>query len=87
MYGKMLFRLIECLAAYKFKMEYQNISEQSLYERKSKIRREMAKLYGDVFGPVCHLDIKGKKPRTNRILGKKLRKKVNILDNRLLKQK
>ena len=50
----MIFQLIECLAAYKSKMEYQNKdfgADRPVQYRK--IRREMAKLYDDVFGPVC----------------------------------
>ena len=45
--------LFECLAAYKFKMEYQNkdIDADKSVQHKE-IRREMAKLYDDAFGPV-----------------------------------
>ena len=47
---KMVFQLIECLAAFKSKMEYQ---DKDFDADKPVQYKEMAKLYDDVFGPVC----------------------------------
>ena len=62
---KMVSQLIECLAAYKFRMEYQsNDFDADRPVQYTEIRREMAKLYDDVFGPVflpySHIEIKTK---------------------------
>ena len=46
----MVFQLIECLAAFKSKMEYQ---DKDFDADKPVQYKEMAKLYDDVFGPVC----------------------------------
>ena len=55
---KMVSQLTECLAAYKFRMEYQNKdfdAERPVQHKE--IRREIEKLYDDVFGPVYLLYI------------------------------
>ena len=62
---KMVSQLIECLAAYKSRMEYQSKDfDADRPVKYTEIRREMAKLYDDVFGPVClpysHIEIKTK---------------------------
>ena len=55
---KMVSQLIECLAAYKFRMEYQNKDfDAERPVQYKEIRREIEKLYDDVFGPVCLLYI------------------------------
>ena len=46
----MVFQLIECLAAFKSKMEYQ---DKDFDADKPVQYKEMAKFYDDVFGPVC----------------------------------
>ena len=50
----MVSQLTECLAAYKSRIEYQNndFDVDRLVQHKE-IRREMAKLYDDIFEPVC----------------------------------
>ena len=55
---KMVSQLIECLAAYEFRMEYQNKDfDAERPVQYKEIRREIEKLYDDVFGPVCLLYI------------------------------
>ena len=50
-------QLIECLAAYKSKMEYQNKDfDTDRPVQYKEIRREMAKLYDKVFNKfACHI--------------------------------
>ena len=51
---KMVSQLIEYLAAYKSKMKYQNkYFDADRPMQYKEIRREMAKVYDDAFGPVC----------------------------------
>ena len=50
----MVSELIECLAAYKSRMEYQNKDfDADRPAQYKEIRREMAKPYDNVFEPVC----------------------------------
>ena len=51
---KMESQLIECLAAYKSRMEYQNKDfDAERPVQYKEIRREIGKRYDDVFRPVC----------------------------------
>ena len=49
----MVSQFIQTLAAYKSKIEYQNKYFDAGRPAQYKERGEMAKLYDDVFGPVC----------------------------------
>ena len=50
----MVSQIIECLTAYKSRMEHQNKDfDAGRPVQYKEMRKEMAKVYDDVFGPVC----------------------------------